>query len=304
MSTSDLCKTLIQPATVPRGWVCEPECILHDDAANDFSANGWYKHCYVKASTGARKPNWPPIGTMSTCQRLAADPATAGFIGTPTLFFSHAWLQKFLNNVDALRAFVAARPLGSPEAFFWYDCFAIDQYECQYPDPAKPKKSSEWWSSTFLQAIGSIGSTVMMMSPWDAPTPLRRSWYLWELYRTAASGSELSICLGPAEEVALEAALLADPGSLLDSFASIDVASAEAGGREDQERILAAVRALPGGSSGLNGLAMERMREFVRQKVRAMESARGRLVRRREAGAGGGLAAGGDGAGAVAEFDG
>ena len=44
--------------------------------------------------------------------------------------------------------------------------------------------------------------------------------------------------------------------------------------REDQERILAAVRALPGGASGLNGLAMERMREFVRQKVRAMVSAR------------------------------
>ena len=141
---------------------------------------------------------------MSTCQRLAADPATAGFIGTPTLFFSHAWLQKFLNNVDALRAFVAARPEGSPEAFFWYDCFAIDQHECQYPDPAKPKKSSEWWSSTFLQAIGSIGSTIMMMSPCNGPTPLQRSWCLWELYCTAATGSELSICLGPADEAALE----------------------------------------------------------------------------------------------------
>ena len=162
---------------------------------------------------------------------------------------------------------------GSPEAFFWYDCFAIDQHECQYPDPAKPKKSSEWWSSKFVQAIGSIGSTVMMMSPWDAPTPLRRSWYLWELYCTVATGSELSICLGPAEEAALEAALLADPKALLKSFASIDVPNAEAGGREDQERILAAVRALPGGASGLNSLAMERMREFLRQKARAMVSA-------------------------------
>ncbi|MGY9050442.1 MAG: hypothetical protein ACKVKF_26340, partial [Rhodobacterales bacterium] len=127
MSTSDLCKTLIQPATVPPGWACEPERILFDDDGNDVSAKGWYKHCYVKASSGLRQPNRPPQGTRSMCSRLASDPATARFIGRPTHFFSHAWLQKFANNVDALRAFVAARPAGSPEAFFWYDCFAIDR---------------------------------------------------------------------------------------------------------------------------------------------------------------------------------
>jgi hypothetical protein len=135
MSTSDLCKTFIQPATVPPGWACEPERTLFDDAGNDVSAKGWYKHCYVKASSGLRQPNRPPQGTRSMCSRLASDPATARFIGRPTHFFSHAWLQKFANNADALRAFVAARPAGSPEAFFWYDCFAIDQHECQYPRP-------------------------------------------------------------------------------------------------------------------------------------------------------------------------
>ena len=65
---------------------------------------------------------------------------------------------------------------------------------------------------------------------------------------TFATDSEFSVCLGPADAAALEAALLSDPDALLDAFASIDVTQAQAGHPEDQSRIMGAVEALPGGA--------------------------------------------------------
>ena len=55
-------------------------------------------------------------------------------------------------------------------------------------------------------------------------------------------GAEFSVCLGPDEQAALEAALLADHGALLDAFAHIDVAGAEAGNEADRNRILGGIR--------------------------------------------------------------
>eukprot|EP01046_Picozoa_sp_COSAG06_P002695 COSAG06_NODE_98_length_24155_cov_29.681784_2_plen_1250_part_00 len=278
MSTSDLCKTLIQPATMPAGWTCEPELICRDDAGNDVSANGWYKHCYVETATGERHENRPPKGTHSMCERLGSDPATSHLIGKPTHFFSHAWLQKFLNNVTALRSFVESRPAGSSEVFFWYDCFAIDQHECQYPDPEKPRKSSKWWSETFLGAIGSIGGTVMMLSPWDGPTPLTRAWCLWELYCTIKTGSEFSACLGPAEQAAFEAALFSSDGlgpeKVLAAFAAIDVSEAEAGSPADRSMILDAAQQVDGGLRGLDNVAVAEMRKWFLSELKRLTASR------------------------------
>ena len=58
---------------------------------------------------------------------------------------------------------------------------------------------------------------------------------------TFATDSDFSVCLGPADAAALEAALLSDPDALLDAFASIDVTKAQAGHPEDQSRIMGAV---------------------------------------------------------------
>jgi hypothetical protein len=90
MSTSELCKTIIQCATVPDGWVCQPELVTTDQHGNDVSANGWYTHTYVNAAGESHRR--PPTGTRSVCRLLAADEATRHFVGSPTHFFSHAYV--------------------------------------------------------------------------------------------------------------------------------------------------------------------------------------------------------------------
>eukprot|EP01046_Picozoa_sp_COSAG06_P003930 COSAG06_NODE_157_length_21766_cov_172.214335_19_plen_443_part_00 len=137
-TTSELCQKHIKPLTVAPGWVDEPQLIELDDQGNDVSAKEWYKHVYSRQSSSSseggggggatiRQVEAPP-GTRSICRLLAADAATARFVGKPTHFLSHAWLYRILDVAGALEAFVSSLPAGSRErTFFWFDCFSLDQ---------------------------------------------------------------------------------------------------------------------------------------------------------------------------------
>jgi hypothetical protein len=253
-TTSDLCHGHIKPATLPGGWVDEPELLLFDEAGNDISDRCWYKHVYRRLDAEETQ-SAPPPGTRSMCAELAADPATAHFVGKPTHFLSHAWLYKILNVVGALEEFEASQPEGSPPIFWWFDCFAIDEHATQ-------ALSQEWWSTTFKEAIAMMGHTVMILSPWDAPQPLERAWCLWELYCTVEMGAEFSVCLGADERDAFEAAILEDFDVVFDVFATISVEKAEAGDPRDEAMIKAAVAAEVG-FARLDAMAFERMRSWI-----------------------------------------
>jgi tetratricopeptide (TPR) repeat protein len=255
-TTSDLCQQHIKPYTMPPGWTDEPELIRFDEDGADVSMNGWYKHTYVREADGERTPQ-PPPGTRSLCRLFAADPATAHLVGRPTHFLSHAWKYETRNLAAALRAFVDEMPEGSPPAFFWFDCFSLDQH-------AQSSQGSEWWRTTFMQAIGSMGHTVMMLSPWDDPIPLTRAWCLWELVCTVQTGATFSVCLGPAEQAAFEATILEVGGfrKIVEAFARIDVANAEAGNPHDKAMILGQAESSEGGLQGLNATAVGTLRRW------------------------------------------
>jgi hypothetical protein len=149
----------------------------------------------------------------------------------------------------------------------WFDCFSIDEHATQ----ALPQ---EWWGTTFREAIQLLEHTVMLLSPWDTPVVLTRAWCLWELFCSVDTGVAFSVCLGPVEQAAFEAALLADSQVLMDAFAHIDVATAEAGSPADRAMIMAAVERMPGGCRRLNAVAMAEMRAWVRSVLARMEGAR------------------------------
>jgi hypothetical protein len=93
------------------------------------------------------------------------------------------------------------------------------------------------------------------------------------MFCTVDTESSFHICLGPAQEAALEAALLSNYRALLDAFAHIDVTKAQAS-PEDTALIMGAIERLPGGAKGLNGLAMDQMSAWAKQKAREMVEAR------------------------------
>ena len=246
-TTSDVCHAFIKPMTTPAGWA--------DEATLTDAAQRWYKHSYVHGASGERRSE-PPGGTRSLCVLWSAEAATAHMVGAPTHFLSHAWTYKFLNLVEALRSFVASRPEGSPPVFFWFDVFAIDEHATQ----SLPR---EWWGSTFKEAIRLIGQTVMMISPWSEPLPLRRAWCIWELFCTESVGAPFDVCLGPAEAAAFEAAILAEEWEqIAAAFAAVDVGSAEAGNERDKAMIMEQAEAGAGGLEGLNATAVGTLRRW------------------------------------------
>jgi hypothetical protein len=250
-TTSDLCHAFIKPDTVPCDWTDKVELI--------DSEKRWYKHLYVHCGTGKSQSN-APSGTVSFCEHLLMDPALSKFVGKPTHFLSHAWLYKFKNVLSALDSFVKRQPKDSAEVFFWFDCFCIDEHASQI-------MSQDWWSTTFKDAIASMGHTVMVLSPWSNPQPLTRAWCLWELYCTVQTDSQFSVCLGQDEVDDFETQLLDDTQIVLDVFSRIDVANAEAGNPADKEMILSAVQETAGGCQALNGIAMAAMREWVQLSI-------------------------------------
>ena len=239
---------------MPPGWTDEPTHIRYDKKGNDVSANGWYKHQYICGATGA-KQSAAPDGTRSMCQVLKDDPSTSHFVGRPTIFLSHAWLYLILTVLDALELFVAALPEGAPDPFFWFDCFSLDQH-------AQSGQGPEWWRGTFLRAIGEIGHTVMVLSPWDNPIPLTRAWCLWELYCTHKMKARFSVCVGSDQREALERAVLKDFDILFEVFSKISVEHAAAS-NEDDERWIKQVVRKEIGYRGLDAIAFAEMREWV-----------------------------------------
>jgi hypothetical protein len=68
-TTSDACHALVKPATVPSGWVDEPEPLIIDEHGNDIRSRCWYKHRYRRREGGEAQGTAPP-GTRSYCQLL------------------------------------------------------------------------------------------------------------------------------------------------------------------------------------------------------------------------------------------
>ena len=40
----------------------------------------------------------------------------------------------------------------------------------------------EWFGLTFRNSLRDIGQVLLVLSPWDDPTPLRRAWCLYEIH--------------------------------------------------------------------------------------------------------------------------
>jgi tetratricopeptide (TPR) repeat protein len=266
VSTSDIIKASIQPATVPPGWTCVPEVTN--------AKYRWYTHHYVDDATGKErlkddgKPD-PPPNTYSYCAKLAADPATAQFIGKPTHFLSHAHTMDVLETLNSVERYVSKfAPDVVATMYWWIDGFSIDQHECQYSPPSIDDNSAVW-ANTFQEAIRKMGNVVMVLNPWNDPLVLSRLWCLWELHCAVATDSKFGICMSLEQEEAFRVALCEDSGDLaMMTLSGVDVNKAE-GNEKDKNLIMGGIHASPGGAEMLNKTAVMQLREsFVGESAR------------------------------------
>ena len=169
-----------------------------------------------------------------------------------TIFVSYAWKYRAVDLLDALIAF-GAEHSGS---YFWIDMLMVDQNQAHaLPD--------DFWTVTFRKAIGRIGHTVMVLSPWEDPLPLTRAWCLFELHSSVLTGASFDVLLPDRERTRLRDAVLESPTTLTDAMVAVDLKRAEASVAADKEMIFASIAATDGGIHGLNVQVLRLLRDWV-----------------------------------------
>ena len=98
------------------------------------------------------------------------------------MFVSHAWKYAFQDIVAALET------SNQDGDILWFDICTVNQHKSETRD-------FDWWQTTFQDAVREIGCTVLVLSPWERPIPLTRSWCIWEVFSTLVTGANLEVVM-------------------------------------------------------------------------------------------------------------
>jgi len=194
---------------------------------------------------------------LSLCEQLQAEDDNG--VGIATWFVSHAWLYTFVELLEALEHFFAGEPQGL-DTCIWLDLVSTSQHGTFSRPP-------EWWRQTFVLAIQSMGSMVMVMAPWDKPVTLTRAWCILELYACCSSGCRFEVALPQAQRAQLGMDLLYKVGSFSEFLANVRSDSSECSRAADRDSIFAAVRASVG-FAGLDAIVRRTLESWMLRLLR------------------------------------
>ena len=175
-------------------------------------------------------------------------------VGDAVCFVSHAWGGDFLDMCACVTTWAKKE---QPAAFVWLDVFAVNQHQGEMP--------SEWWDTTFRNAVGELANTLLVLTPWEKPVAITRVWCLWEILCTIDQGGDLTILMPKEQKPRLADALREDLDGVQSKVAEVDAEHADATMEADKKRIFEAVkRQLPRGFVDLNGKVKDRLRAWTR----------------------------------------
>lgn len=182
----------------------------------------------------------------------------------PQYFISHAWQYNYLEVVESLELHFLkthSTNYNSKEIYLWFDLFLNDQWNA-------PNLTFEWWSTTFLSAVGNIGNTILLLFPWEDPIPLRRAWCLWEIHCTRITNSNFQILLSSKQEQSLCETLRSNFNEIMKNLCQINVEESESFLLQDKERIFEAIRSTEGGFSAINRDISLLIRDWLRSTAK------------------------------------
>jgi len=207
--------------------------------------------------------NQAKADNLGVCERLQA--AGSPHVGEANVFVSWFLGTPIATLLDALNQFVAQHGLDPTRTFFWVCDYVIRQTDVA-ADLVHLGK-----------CVAAIGHTVLLLEPWDAPVPLKRSYCLKEVVHTQASRAKFELVMSTTQQAAFEAVLggMADYGevhredfdSIVAAISAVNVRTAECRNAKEQAAILSELEAGVGASE-CNAVVVGLMRDQLVKQAR------------------------------------
>ncbi|GFH61760.1 TPR-like protein [Chaetoceros tenuissimus] len=175
-----------------------------------------------------------------------------GVVEKATVFISHAWKYKLLDVLDAL----ANHFKDELDKIVWFDLVSNNQHKATTLD-------FNWWATTFMNAIGQFGHTVMILAPWNNPIPYQRAWCIFEAYCTIVTGAKFEIALSAEERKVFMQECKAGPTQVLNKMLSIvDSENSDASTLDEKIQIHKVIRNEVGFTK-INSMLFKQMHDWV-----------------------------------------
>eukprot|EP00040_Diaphanoeca_grandis_P018978 m.99911 g.99911 ORF g.99911 m.99911 type:complete len:586 (-) comp27203_c0_seq2:345-2102(-) len=178
------------------------------------------------------------------------------FVGTATVFISHAWGMSAYDFFEVLLRGMA------DSDYAWIDLYMYTQF-------GNGDGSTAAWIKRFEGLIGSIGSVLAILTPWRNPVPLTRIWCLFEMVCAMRTNVVLKILLPHEETTSLRSDVLKSYDSVMDMLTTIRFENAQATKVEDLHAISQVVAEMPGGAHQVNVVIKKHMRQWMLENVKA-----------------------------------
>ncbi|CAK4713436.1 unnamed protein product [Aphanomyces euteiches] len=118
----------------------------------------------------------------------------------------------------------------------WFCTFCNNQHEIQ-----DQVYDFDHWFGIFRSSLRSVGNVVMVMSPWNDPTTLRRTWCVFEVYASVVENARFEIAMGRSQKASFLQDIQ-DDGAFYKMLSTIQSEKSETTIPSDRDNIFQLIR--------------------------------------------------------------
>jgi hypothetical protein len=200
---------------------------------------------------------WTLESKTSFCDWLKLQEHPA--VGIANVFISHAWKCCFLDVMDAIVTHMRERTTKkNSDPTIWFCLFSNNLHGLDSLD-------FEWFHKTFQTAVGEIGHTVMVLSPWNNPLPFTRAWCIWEAYCSVTQNCLFEIAMSEHDRLEFVGEVTKDTeGAMMEMLATVRAENSQCLLEKDRDKIFSAIKKTIGFAT-INAMVFEQYRSWVIQ---------------------------------------
>ncbi|KAF0699581.1 Aste57867_9869 [Aphanomyces stellatus] len=209
---------------------------------------------------------------LSLVEHVGLQHESAAYVQPATWFVSHAWSYLFVDVVDALDNFFIELGLESRDVAVWFCMFNNNQH-----DIMGHTRDFQFWVDSFESALTAIGNVVMVLSPWNNPTTLTRTWCVFEIYVAIVTKARFEVAMGKPQKEAFLKDIQNGESAFYHMLATIKSENSQTAVPSDRDNIFDTLKRSNLGFAALDRLLLNELEAWmlrtVQSKIEATELA-------------------------------